>query len=116
MKLEIAISKLRSLGFNFTESEVSTALLELATYDHITFGTIRGRTKPTADGEGIYILAIENVEQGNGDFKRYIDYLKDNNKIIIVQAVVNNRLPSWLQRNGFSRSVKNKHDYIYRRK
>lgn len=114
-KHHIVVSKLRGLGFNFSEAEISNALLELATYDDITFGTLRGKSKPTSSGDGIYILAIENTEQGNGDFKRYIDYLKVNNEVVIIQAVVNTRLPSWLRRNGFKRSAKHKNDYIYRK-
>lgn len=110
------LDTLKSFGFkNVTEEMVATGLLELATYDDITFGTLRGKSKPTSSGDGIYILAIENTEQGNGDFKRYIDYLKDNNEVVIIQAVVNTRLPSWLRRNGFKRSAKHKNDYIYRK-
>lgn len=99
-------------GVSISEDEARDAIVELESYSELSFGTLRGMYK--LKGDMYVLLAVENVDKGNGDWVKYIDHLKAEYPTILVQQVVNDRLRSWLLRHGFYYTKKSKRDLIWR--
>lgn len=110
--LRQALQKL--FGVTVTLDEVDDALYALATYKELNFETLVGKYK-LLKPDTYVLLAVQNTVPHNGAWARYIDYLKENYNVIIVQSIFNKRLKKWLARNGFTITKNNKDNMVWRR-
>ena len=110
--LRQALQKL--FGVTVTLDEVDDALYALATYKELNFETLVGKYK-LLKPDTYVLLAVQNLQPHNGAWARYIDYLKENYNVIIVQSIFNKRLKKWLARNGFTVTKNNKDNMVWRR-
>lgn len=110
--LRQALQKL--FGVTVTLDEVDDALYALATYKELNFETLVGKYK-LLKPDTYVLLAVQNTVPHNGAWARYIDYLKENYNVIIVQSIFNKRLKKWLARNGFTVTKNNKDNMVWRR-
>ena len=101
-------------GVTVTIDEVDEALCELATYRELNFETLVGKYK-LLKPDVYVLLAVQNLKPHNGAWVRYIDYLKQNYNVVIVQSILNKRLKKWLVRNGFIVTKGNKDNMIWRK-
>ena len=114
-KVEILRQALQKLfGVTVTLDEVDDALYALATYKELNFETLVGKYK-LLKPDTYVLLAVQNTVPHNGAWARYIDYLKENYNVIIVQSIFNKRLKKWLARNGFTVTKNNKDNMVWRR-
>lgn len=114
-KVEILRQALQKLfGVTVTFDEVDDALYALATYKELNFETLVGKYK-LLKPDTYVLLAVQNTVPHNGAWARYIDYLKENYNVIIVQSIFNKRLKKWLARNGFTVTKNNKDNMVWRR-
>ena len=114
-KVEILRQALQKLfGVTVTLDEVDDALYALATYKELNFETLVGKYK-LLKPDTYVLLAVQNTVPHNGAWARYIDYLKENYNVIIVQSIFNKRLKKWLARNGFTVTRNNKDNMVWRR-
>ena len=110
--LRQALQKL--FGVTVTLDEVNDALYALATYKELNFETLVGKYK-LLKPDTYVLLAVQNTAPHNGAWARYIDHLKENYNVIIVQSIFNKRLKKWLARNGFTVTKNNKDNMVWRR-
>nr|DAN39139.1 MAG TPA: hypothetical protein [Bacteriophage sp.] len=110
--LRQALQKL--FGVTVTLDEVDDALYALATYKELNFETLVGKYK-LLKPDTYVLLAVQNTVPHNGAWARYIDYLKENYNVIVVQSIFNKRLKKWLARNGFTITKNNKDNMVWRR-
>lgn len=110
--LRQALQKL--FGVTVTLDEVDDTLYALATYKELNFETLVGKYK-LLKPDTYVLLAVQNTVPHNGAWARYIDYLKENYNVIIVQSIFNKRLKKWLARNGFTVTKNNKDNMVWRR-
>lgn len=110
--LRQALQKL--FGVTVTLDEVDDALYALATYKELNFETLVGKYK-LLKPDTYVLLAVQNTVLHNGAWARYIDYLKENYNVVIVQSIFNKRLKKWLARNGFMVTKNNKDNMVWRR-
>lgn len=114
-KVEILRQALQKLfGVTVTLDEVDDALYALATYKELNFETLVGKYK-LLKPDTYVLLAVQNTVPHNGAWARYIDYLKENYNVVIVQSIFNKRLKKWLARNGFTVTKNNKDNMVWRR-
>lgn len=114
-KVEILRQALQKLfGVTVTLDEVDDDLYALATYKELNFETLVGKYK-LLKPDTYVLLAVQNTVPHNGAWARYIDYLKENYNVIIVQSIFNKRLKKWLARNGFTVTKNNKDNMVWRR-
>lgn len=111
--LRQALQKL--FGVTVTLDEVDDALYALAIYKELNFETLVGKYK-LLKPDTYVLLAVQNTVPHNGAWARYIDYLKENYNVIIVQSIFNKRLKKWLARNGFTVTKNNKDNMVWRRR
>ena len=110
--LRQALQKL--FGVTVTLDEVDDALCALATYKELNFETLVGKYK-LLKPDTYVLLAVQNTVPHNGAWARYIDHLKENYNVVIVQSIFNKRLKKWLARNGFTITKNNKDNMVWRR-
>ena len=110
--LRQALQKL--FGVTVTLDEVDDALYALATYKELNFETLVGKYK-LLKPDTYVLLAVQNTVPHNGAWVRYIDNLKENYNVVIVQSIFNKRLKKWLARNGFTVTENNKDNMVWRR-
>lgn len=110
--LRQALQKL--FGVTVTLDEVDDTLYALATYKELNFETLVGKYK-LLKPDTYVLLAVQNTVPHNGAWPRYIDYLKENYNVVIVQSIFNKRLKKWLARNGFTVTKNNKDNMVWRR-
>lgn len=110
--LRQALQKL--FGVTVTLDEVDDALYALATYKELNFETLVRKYK-LLKPDTYVLLAVQNTVPHNGAWARYIDHLKENYNVIIVQSIFNKRLKKWLARNGFTVTRNNKDNMVWRR-
>lgn len=110
--LRQALQKL--FGVTVTLDEIDDALYALATYKELNFETLVGKYK-LLKPDTYVLLAVQNTVPHNGAWARYIDHLKENYNVIIVQSIFNKRLKKWLARNGFTVTKNNKDNMVWRR-
>lgn len=114
-RVEILRQALQKLfGVTVTLDEVDDALYALATYKELNFETLVGKYK-LLKPDTYVLLAVQNTAPHNGAWACYIDYLKENYNVIIVQSIFNKRLKKWLARNGFTVTKNNKDNMVWRR-
>jgi hypothetical protein len=114
-KVEILRQALQKLfGVTVTLDEVDDALYALATYKELNFETLVGKYK-LLKPDTYVLLAVQNTVPHNGAWARYVDYLKENYNVVIVQSIFNKRLKKWLARNGFTVTKNNKDNMVWRR-
>lgn len=113
-KADILCQALQKLfGVTVTLDEVDDALYALATYKELNFETLVGKYK-LLKPDTYVLLAVQNTAPHNGAWARYIDHLKENYNVIIVQSIFNKRLKKWLARNGFTVTKNNKDNMVWR--
>lgn len=110
--LRQALQKL--FGVTVTLDEVDDALYALATYKELNFETLVGKYK-LLKPDTYVLLAVQNTVPHNGAQARYVNHLKENYNVIIVQSIFNKRLKKWLARNGFTVTKNNKDNMVWRR-
>lgn len=114
-KAEILRQCLEKLfGVKVTVDEVDEALYALATYKELNFETLVGKYK-LLKPDTYVLLSVQNLKPHNGAWARYIDHLKQNYSVIIVQSILNRRLKKWLVRNGFTVTKGNKDNMVWRK-
>ena len=111
-KAEILRQCLEKLfGVKVSIDEVDEALYALATYRELKFETLVGKYK-LLKPDTYVLLAVQNLKPHNGAWVRYIDHLKKNYNVVIVQSILNKRLKKWLVRNGFTITKGNKDNMV----
>lgn len=110
--LRQALQKL--FGVTVTLDEVDDALYALATYKELNFETLVGKYK-LLKPDTYVLLAVQNTVPHNGAWARYIDHLKENYNVVIVQSIFNKRLKKWLACNRFTVTKNNKDNMVWRR-
>lgn len=114
-KAEVLRQSLEKLfGVTVTTEEIGDALYALATYNNLEFETLRGKYK-LLKPDTYVLLAVENTQPHNGAWSRYIEALKRDYNVIIVQSILNKRLKVWLMNNGFRFTKHNKDNMIWRK-
>ena len=114
-KAEILRQCLEKLfGVKVSIDEVDDALYALATYKELNFETLVGKYK-LLKPDTYVLLAVQNLQPHNGAWAHYIDHLKQNYNVIIVQSILNKRLKKWLVRNGFRVTKGNKDNMVWRK-
>jgi len=67
---------------------------------HFNYGTIRGLGRIGLFGE-LIILAIENDDKGNGDYKKFRTYTEKNYYGVAYWHTLNTRFEQYLKNNGY---------------
>jgi hypothetical protein len=112
-ELRLTVAAMTHGKVMLTDEEIMQARQVLDDLEDIRFGTIRGKID-TQNGVAS-VLAINNTQQGNGDFRRYVDHLKAHFNVVVFQCVMNERLRGWLKRNGFMPANGDELDFVWQK-
>lgn len=111
-ELRLTVAALTRGKVMLTDDEINEARIVLDNLKDIEFGTIRG--KMDVQGGVVSVLAVQNLEQHNGDFTRFVDSLKAEYGVVVFQCVMNQRLRGWLRRNKFYQAS-NELDFVWQK-